>query len=143
MEVYLYDGKLYVRELFYEKGLTNMDICLKLDEVGVTRQQEIIADGAEPKSIEEIYRDGWLIEGVKKPDNSINFGIDMVKRYEIVCDPASENLKKEFRMYKWKVDKNGEPANVPIKTHDHAMDALRYVVFSALFDEYDGVYAIS
>ena len=41
---------------------------------------------------------------------------------------------KELRGYVWLKDKDEQPLNEPIKINDHAMDALRYSVFSPLSD---------
>jgi phage terminase large subunit len=51
-----------------------MDICRKLRDFGVTEDQEIIADSAEPKSIQEIYAEGFNIHGAMKGPDSIKAG---------------------------------------------------------------------
>ncbi len=66
IEVYTQNGELWVDELLYETGLTNKDIANKLIEAGLNKNTEIIADSAEPKSIEELKRLGWHIKGAKK-----------------------------------------------------------------------------
>ena len=50
--------------------------------LGIDRRAEIFADSAEPKSIEELYRMGWNIKPTKKGADSINAGIDTLKRYK-------------------------------------------------------------
>ena len=62
VEVRQLEDSLYIRELLYEKRLTNTDLANKLREFGIDRQTEIIGDSAEPKSIEEIYRQGFNIK---------------------------------------------------------------------------------
>jgi phage terminase large subunit len=62
VEVRQLDDSLYIRELLYEKRLTNTDLANKMRELGVDRQTEIVGDSAEPKSIEEIYRQGFNIK---------------------------------------------------------------------------------
>ncbi|KKL93225.1 hypothetical protein LCGC14_1876780, partial [marine sediment metagenome] len=50
------DDALYSQELFYEKGLTNDAIARKMDLAKIRKNHdEIYADSAEPKSIQEIY----------------------------------------------------------------------------------------
>jgi Phage terminase large subunit len=56
--VYREGDDLFIHELLYNRGLTNSDIATRLKEFGITRAWEIVADSAEPKSIEEIYRLG-------------------------------------------------------------------------------------
>jgi phage terminase large subunit len=51
--------------------VTNTDIAEKLTTIGISKKTEIIADSAEPKSIEELRRAGWRIMGVTKGADSI------------------------------------------------------------------------
>ena len=51
--------------------MTNTDIAEKLTTIGISKKTEIIADSAEPKSIEELRRLGWRIMGVMKGTDSI------------------------------------------------------------------------
>jgi phage terminase large subunit len=46
----------------------------------------------------------------------------------------SINLLNELKNYKWKTDKDGniKPTEEPVKLNDHALDALRYAVFTKL-----------
>ncbi|NNU33586.1 hypothetical protein HK413_04485 [Mucilaginibacter sp. S1162] len=64
--MYKQNGELWIDELFYETGLTNKDVANKLSAAGVKKGTEIIADSAEPKSIEELNRLGWYVKGAKK-----------------------------------------------------------------------------
>ena len=42
----------------------------------------------------------------------------------------SLNLRKEWKKYIWKKDKNGKSLNVPIDEFNHAIDAARYLIMS-------------
>lgn len=132
VEVYKNDGQLWVNEMCYETRLTNIDICQKLRDFGVTGDQEIIADSAEPKSIQEIYAEGFNIHGANKGPDSIKQGIDILKRYKINVTANSHNLKKEFYSYIWKKDKTGKMLNEPIDAYNHLIDPLRYVALNKL-----------
>ena len=77
-EVFKLNDDLYINELVYSKGLTNQDIAQRLRELNITRQTEIIADSAEPKSIEELHRQNFNVKGAKKGADSINMGIDVL-----------------------------------------------------------------
>jgi phage terminase large subunit len=79
----LQDGELWVKELIYETGLTNKDISDKMEALGISKGALIVADSAEPKSIEELRRMRWTIDGVKKGADSIMFGINLLKGYSI------------------------------------------------------------
>lgn len=132
IEVYRQNGELWIDELFYETGLTNKDVADKLTAAGVKKSTEIIADSAEPKSIEELNRLGWYVKGAKKGADSINNSIDILKRYKWNITRRSINLKKELEQYKWKVDRAGKPLNKPVDTWNHLIDPLRYVALNKL-----------
>ena len=128
--VYEYGERLILDEIIYESGLTNDDICRRLDGENIAKTAEIWADSSEPKSIEEIYRKGYNIHAVEKWPDSVRFGIDTMKKFEIFVTARSVNLKKEWRKYIWKKDRTGKALNVPIDEFNHAIDASRYLIMT-------------
>jgi phage terminase large subunit len=143
VEVYKLNDDLYINELLYAKGLTNQDIGNKLRELNITRQIEIIGDSAEPKSIEEVHRLGFNIKGAKKGADSVNMGIDVLRRFKLHITKNSVNAINEFKYYKWLVDKNGQVINKPATNQaDHLIDAIRYVALNKLTTNYSGKYYI-
>ena len=143
VEVYKLNDDLYINELIYSKGLTNQDIAEKLRELNITRQTEIIADSAEPKSIEELHRLNFNIKGAKKGSDSINMGIDILRRFKLHLTKNSTNALNEFKYYKWLTDKNGHIVNKPATNQqDHIIDAVRYVALNKLMTNYSGQYYI-
>ena len=143
VEVWSWDDALYLNELVYDRGLTNQDIVTKLQEYEVDRYIEIIADSAEPKSIEEVRRAGFNIKPATKGPDSILNGIDILKRKRLHVTKQSVNLINELNKYKWVVDKNGNKLNKPIDSFNHALDAVRYVALNKLKANKSGVYNIS
>lgn len=143
VEVWQDGDRLYVNELLYRNGLTNADIANELRELGVDRSIDIIADSAEAKSIEEIRRYGYRIHPAKKGPDSVRQGIDILKRYQIHVTKASTNLIKEFNLYKWKRDPNGNLLNIPVDLWNHGIDAIRYVALNTLSNKKRGQYTIS
>ena len=142
LEVRMQDGELYVKELIYETGLTNQDISSKMEALGVSKSSLIVADSAEPKSIEELRRLRWTIDGVKKGKDSVMFGINLLKGYAINVHASSVNLIKELEKYKWKVNNNGDSLNVPIDEYNHAIDALRYLIMHKFSKKGYGQYTV-
>jgi phage terminase large subunit len=130
--VYKQNGELWVNEVLYETKLTNPDIAQKLKAANIARNTEIIADSAEPKSIEELNRLGWRITGAKKGADSIKNSIDILKRYKINITRSSVNLRKELMRYKWKKDHSGKVINEPVDSCNHLIDPLRYVALNKL-----------
>jgi phage terminase large subunit len=141
VEVRQLDDSLYIRELLYEKRLTNTDLANKMKQLGVDRTSEIVGDSAEPKSIEEIYRQGFNIKPAKK-GAGIHLGIDIMRRYKLNITKDSLNAIKEFRGYKWATDKNGDVLNTPVKVNDHLVDATRYLCLNKLSINHSGKYYI-
>jgi len=139
--VYQSDDNLYIKEMLYEKRLTNTDLANKLKEFRIDRQSEIIGDSAEPKTIEEIYRQGFNIKPAKK-GAGIHLGIDIMRRYKLHITKDSLNAIKEFRGYKWATDKNGDVLNTPVKVNDHLIDATRYLCLNKLSINHSGKYYI-
>ncbi|MGZ3927519.1 MAG: terminase large subunit [Mucilaginibacter sp.] len=132
IEVYKQNGELWINELIYETGLTNLDISERLSSLGIHKNTELIADSAEPKSIEEVRRLGWRIKGVKKGADSIKNSIDILKRYPLNITRNSVNLRNELSRYKWRIDRSGRTLNEPIDRWNHLIDPLRYVALNKL-----------
>lgn len=130
--VYRQGGELWVDELIYDTGLTNTDISAKLSTLNVDKNTEIIADSAEPKSIEELQRLGWRITSAKKGADSVNNSIDILKRYRINVTRSSVNLRNELGRYKWRTDRTGRTLNEPIDSWNHLIDPIRYVALNKL-----------
>lgn len=130
-KLYKYNGELWADELLYETGLTNSDIIARLKSLGITNQ-EIIADSAEPKSIEDLRRAGFRISAAKKGPDSVKNSIDTLKQFIINVTQASVGLKKEIRAYKWKVDSNGKTINEPVDFMNHSIDGIRYVALNKI-----------
>jgi phage terminase large subunit len=123
-----YEGAIYVKEILYQTNLTTQDRIERLKILGIKRG-EIYADAAEPASIEEMYRAGF---NIKPAEKDVWAGILKVKSMPLYVTKDSKNLIKELGSYKWKKDKNDKVMEEPIKENDHAVDALRYAVFTRL-----------
>jgi len=132
LEAHVEGIDLYVNELVYERNLTNSDLAAVMNHIGIDRYTDIICDSAEPKSIEELRRLGFNTKPVVKGPDSLNNGIDILKRFRIHVTKESTNLINELNRYKWVEDKNGVMLNKPIDAFNHALDALRYVALMKL-----------
>jgi phage terminase large subunit len=129
VKVYQDGQTLFVVEQLYERGLTNPDVAKRLEQC-LKPFEEVFADSAEPKSIEEVYRLGINIKPATKGADSISASIDILRRYQLVL--IGSNLVKEFRTYKWKTDKAGKQLNEPVDFNNHLIDALRYLALMKL-----------
>lgn len=123
------DNSLYWQELLYETNMTNQDIGNRLESLGLKKHYDIIiADSAEPKSIEELHRMGWIVKPSFKGKDSIIHGIQLLQGYKHFIHKSSLNLQNEFRNYIFETDKEGHPINKPANSPDHGIDAGRYAV---------------
>ena len=126
------NDNLYLEEVIYEKGLTNDNIAKLLKESGVDRLHDIIADSAEPKSIDELRKYGLSVKPAFKGPDSIRNGIDILKRHKLFVTKSSHNLIVELNRYKWKKDSGGNMLNQPVEVWNHALDAVRYIALNLL-----------
>jgi phage terminase large subunit len=136
VELYKKGENIYLIERCYSKGMTTTDIDKVLTEIS-EKNEDIIADSAEPRLIAELQSKRHNIKGVKKVsgDNrvsSIVYGINTMKRYKIHIYFRSVNLLMEFNNYQFKTDINGNVLNVPIDKHNHLIDAIRYIFMEKL-----------
>ena len=120
--------KLWVFDEMYEKALSNKDIYNNISRMGFAKEQ-IIADCAEPKSIDELRYYGLRrMQGAKKGKDSINNGIQWIQELEIIVHPRCVNFLTEISNYQWDEDKFGNKVNKPIDCFNHLMDAMRYAL---------------
>ena len=137
---YQWGDNLYFQEVLYSTNLTNQDLSQMFAKFDIGRYDEVFADSSEPKSIEELHRMGFNIKPTAKGADSVNAGIDMLKRYKLHVNGS--NLVKEMENYKWLEDKNGNLLNKPEDKYNHAIDALRYGVWNKLSKPNYGRYTI-
>lgn len=119
--------RLYIINEFYRTGMLNDAIAKQLEYMGLSKSM-IIADSAEPKSIDELKRNGIRrIKPSTKGQGSINAGIAKLQEYEIIVDSHCENFITELQNYSYKKDRaTGEYVNEPEDRFNHLMDAARY-----------------
>lgn len=120
-----FKDRIYLDEVLYRKGLTNSEIASYLFESGY-KNEPVICDSAEPKSIVELQLLGINAIGADKKPGSIMAGIDFLKRKKILVTSKSTNIIKENRYYQWKQDKDGKFINQPKDWLNHSIDAIRY-----------------
>ncbi len=121
--LYYYNGGYILDEIAYLKELSNKRLADVLLNVP---QALVIADSAEPKSIDEIKLYGVNIIPAVKGKDSVKQGIQFVQDQKISVTRRSKNLLKEYENYAWDTDKDGNTINEPIGILNHCMDAIRY-----------------
>jgi len=144
VDIWLYEGELWIDELLYAKGYDNVMIARHLFDSKIPGRVPVVADSSEPKSIREIRSFGWQVEGASKGRDSINAGIALLNRYKKHITQKSTGIISEYRSYRWQTDCSDKPTNSPVDRHNHSIDAQRYVALNYLshknnfFDYYVG-----
>lgn len=121
--IYYYNGGYIIDEVCYQKGLSNKQIA---DIISNQPKALVMADSAEPKSIDELKLYGINVLPCVKGQDSVNQGIQYVQDQKISYTAHSINIDKEYKNYMWSVDKDGKVTNKPEGLWDHLMDAARY-----------------
>jgi phage terminase large subunit len=139
VRVDLWEATPYASELIYEPKLTTSALIAKMDALSVSKQAPIYGDNEDPAAIEEIAVAGYNIYPADKPQGSVKAGIKLVKQWDVHTCPENVNLNAEAASYKWLENKEGEIVQPerPVKWNDHALDALRYAIFTHLRDRVD------
>lgn len=128
VEVECHNKTIWVNEVIYEQGLTNEDLSLKMEALGIPKHVPIYADSAEPKDILDMKRKRWNVIAAQKGPDSVRNGIKFIKEHEVYVTEKSLNLWKEIEEYRWRLDQDKNPTNEPEDSFNHALDALRYAM---------------
>jgi phage terminase large subunit len=120
-----HNNKIWFRQYIYETGLTNTSLAEKMTALGIDGL--IVADSAEPKSIEEIKQKNFDIIPSVKGKDSIRNGIGLINQYEVAYTEDSMDIEQEIQNYIYKLDKNKLPTNEPVDEWQHALDGCRYI----------------
>jgi len=132
VELWIYGDDLYIhREAFkveLELDDTAEFVCKKIPgfDKEVSRW-----DCARPESVSHLTRHGMpRAKSVSKWQGSVEDGIQFLRSFgKIVIHPRCENMRKEARMYSYKVDRlTGDVTSKIEDAHNHGWDAVRYAV---------------
>lgn len=121
--IYYYNGGYIWDEVLYVKGYSNRQIAETLLNL---KKALVIADSAEPKSIDEIKAYGLNVQPCTKGPGSVMQKIQVVQDQQISATKQSVNIIREYRNYLWMVDKTGRIINEPEHAFSHSMNAGEY-----------------
>jgi phage terminase large subunit len=129
----LLPGEVHSQQIIYAKNLTNQDLSLRMEQAGIRKNfDEIFADSAEPKSIEELHRLGWNIKGCPKGEGSVEFGHQKLRQLKQFWTEDSLDGIKEQRNFRYIADKDGKLTEKTTHNYSHLMDSRRYAVVGKL-----------
>lgn len=127
-----YDRKhkrIYIFHELYKVGMSNHMAYEHIRKENKDNKL-IIADSAEPKSINELIQYGLRVVGVKKGPDSIEYGIKFLQDLEaiVIDDERCPETAREFLTYELDKDANGNfKAGFPDK-NNHSIDGVRYAM---------------
>ena len=123
--IHYYNGGWLLDEKVYRRGMDNPEIAKTLKAMP---EKLVIADKAEPKSIDEIRAYGINVQPSQGGKDSVRAGIQLIQGQPISITKQSVNGIKEYRNYLWMIDKNGKNLNEPEEGNNHFLDAVRYAM---------------
>lgn len=110
----------------YKKG--NRETADLLLKKGMTRDDRITADSAEPKSVSDYQKFGLRCFGAVKGPGSVEYSMKWLQSLaKIIIDPARcPETYKEFTGYEYERTKDGEIISGYPDKDNHHIDAVRY-----------------
>ena len=137
IDVVIKDDDIYCKERIYQTRLTIGELIDNMKAIEIPKTKIIYADSEDPSNIRDLQQAGFNVYPANKGKDSVKNGIDKIKARGFYITKDSPNLQKEVRAYKWK-EKDGEPTDEPVKFNDHALDSVRYAIYSHLNKEFIG-----
>lgn len=128
---FLPPNRLYVKQELHQTKLTNTQLIARFEELEIRKDIPIFADNAEPDRIEEISLAGYSIFPCDKGKGSVAKGIDLIQSLDVYSCDENVDFNKEAETYSWQKIK-GVQIDIPVNVNDHAMDAMRYGVYTYL-----------
>lgn len=123
----------YVDQRCYRTGMRNRDIVADMRR-DLRPGIPVYADCAEPKSIAEIADEGFSVRPCNKGGggrgSALLFQLQWMAGWTLHFTKASVDLIHEGRNYCWEKDQSGKPTNTPIDKYNHALDAMRYALYT-------------
>ena len=130
------DLDIYIEEIYYKRLQLVSGLLDEFVDMKVERNATIYCDSANPGQIQEINNAGYAgARPAQKGPDSVRSGIKLMKKYRWHVVANSQNLLYERKRYKWATDRNGDviKPEKPKDGKDHALDALRYAVYTHTF----------
>lgn len=119
---------LYIYDEAHANKLGNRETADILLKKGLTREDRITADSAEPKSVGDYNKFGLRCYGAEKGPGSVEYSMKWLQALtKIVIDPIRcPHTKKEFSSYEYERNKDGEIISGYPDMNNHHIDAVRY-----------------
>lgn len=127
--------RIFAKECLYQAGLVTSELAA-VYKMETKPKELIIADGSEPRLIEEFKQRGFNVLKANRDPGSISAGIALLLDYEIIVDGV--NIGKELNNYAY----SNKKSSLFIDNWNHAIDAMRYATYYLLSDPNRGRFDI-
>ena len=119
---------LYIFDELTAHKQGNRETADRLLAKGLTREDRITADSAEPKSIADYNKFGLSCVGAQKGPGSVEYSMKWLQQLNrIVIDPKRcPDTAREFTKYEYERTKDGEIISGYPDRDNHHIDAVRY-----------------
>ncbi|MBO6272795.1 PBSX family phage terminase large subunit [bacterium] len=100
------------------------------EEKKITKDELLIADSAEPKSVMDFKAYGAFIRGAEKGPDSVRYGIKWLQglNHIYIDKRRCPYTFKEFTQYEYEMDKDGNFISAYPDEDNHSIDATRYAM---------------
>jgi len=125
--------RLFIFYEIHKVGMSNRALAEAIKAEN-KNNSPVIADSAEPRTINELRNMGINIRGAKKGPDSVEHGIKFLQDLdEIIIDPVRcPNTAREFEGYELEPDGNGGWKEGYPDKDNHSIDAVRYALESEI-----------
>lgn len=119
---------LYIFDELTARKQGNKETAERLLAKGLTRNDRITADSAEPKSIADYNKFGLSCVGAQKGPGSVEYSMKWLQQLDkIVIDPKRcPDTAVEFQSYEYEKTRDGEIMSGYPDRNNHHIDAVRY-----------------
>jgi len=134
------DDDIYIFDEFATKYVTNTDYIIRAMEYfgNSLYNKDITGDSANPDKIDEWIKAGFRVEGAKKGDGSLRFGVEyLAGRKMHIHKTRCPNMAREVQSFRRKEDKDGNVTEKFIELNDDSIAAARYAT-EFIWGQYHG-----
>ena len=120
--------ELYIFDEDTANKMGNKETAERLLKKGLTKQDLITADSAEPKSVNDYNAFGLKCVGAEKGAGSVDYSMKWLQQLnKIIIDPKRcPDTKREFSAYEYERSKEGDIMSGYPDKNNHHIDAVRY-----------------
>lgn len=117
---------LYIYREYYKNGMTDDKTAKELEDV-IEKNDLIIADSAEPKTIKYYQQQGFKMIGATKGPGSRLQNTKKVKRFKrIICSDECKNTIRELKNLTYALDKQGNIIEDEFNIDSHCLESIWY-----------------